>query len=476
MSQHELLIINQGIPLSAKDIDYLQRKGYWVNSSNDTESFKDILAPPNEPIIVVNCSEQEETTEFIQGICEQKSLIPFPVVVLAKNLMGLDSLLNKIFPLAIAVQQPADANKITEAVRFIERNYSSSILEHAAKNKLKESNFEEEEKELGANEVTDKIKHSNELFLAVKDCHLSQNNLGGTDLPQILSGRIFSKVSKDYKTSLPQDLVLEEACASLLLQVKSATRSALERVNIITMKILTPLNIETEVMELARAASILFAQSFAVSNRVFLTQDYSFRGAVVLRKEICSAIKDSALDLGGDLSNRDLSRVVANIAKIVGHESSGGDNQISVCASAVVAADLINRLCYQSLYWNASAAYRLLRRIRQGKIKHLHPAVCCIVLKLLAEALSGHINVRIMAPKKSQEEKESLEMSIRIHDETIVELPELMAGMKLSRPLLAEDGKAILAEDLVLDDDLIMRIWQLSAIKLIDKAVIKRVH
>ena len=50
-------------------------------------------------------------------------------------------------------------------------------------------------------------------------------------------------------------------------------------------------------------------------------------------------------------------------------------------------------------------------------------------------------------------------------NETKVAIESLQPGMKLTRPIFSFDGRKVLSGNLVLDHDLIWRIWQLSALR-----------
>jgi hypothetical protein len=57
-------------------------------------------------------------------------------------------------------------------------------------------------------------------------------------------------------------------------------------------------------------------------------------------------------------------------------------------------------------------------------------------------------------------------------NERRISMSELTPGMQLSRPIVAMDGKEILSSDIKLDEDLIWRLWQLSAIRPLNAPVI----
>jgi hypothetical protein len=118
-----------------------------------------------------------------------------------------------------------------------------------------------------------------------------------------------------------------------------------------------------------------------------------------------------------------------------------------------------------------------MRRIGSGKLRDLHPAVTCCLAKFLSEALAKS-NPAHLIRKDIRENVDLIEKARTNREqpvaanETKITLDQLLPGMKLSQPLFAFDGKQLLEEDLTLDQDLIWRIWQLSALRPINAPVI----
>ncbi len=326
MSQHDLLIIEHSEPLPMKEIDSLQRKGYSVTICKDFATLDQTLTNLNKPIVLLNCAAKLPSQPFLDRICAKKNLHSCPVMVLAVDVSGLESKLNKIFPLAVAIKKPAAPAKLLEAVRFLERNYRNSkpaqeveeqdtptveidpektlVLESGIAKPVVPAPIYVPEDFDGAppSNTAEKIQSASDLFAAIQDSRLLQSNIGGAVLPPMLSGRAI----EESAVEIPQRADLRGPTTEYLLSLKPSSRTTLERINILTLKLLAPLPLEAQMLDLAKAASVLYAQAFANTSRTLLTRDYSFKGAIVLRKDICSAIKDSALNAMQDFSDRDL--------------------------------------------------------------------------------------------------------------------------------------------------------------------------
>jgi hypothetical protein len=247
-------------------------------------------------------------------------------------------------------------------------------------------------------------------------------------------------------------------------------RAHIARCVYLTHRLLQPLNPTPETLQQALAAARVFAVSFARTDRSLLRQDYLAQRAIMVRKDLCSKIKDSAMKLAVEHQMPEIGKIVALMGKQIGHEEGVSDEPTSVVASALVAADLADRICFASNHWSPRAAYALLRRLKLGKLKELHPAIAAALLKLLSEAIAAHPSVTVLPkgafkdPTLRQRASEIREQTVGLH-ELKVPLSSLMPGMRLTRPVFTYDGKQILSEDLLLDQDLIWRIWQLAALR-----------
>ena len=104
--------------------------------------------------------------------------------------------------------------------------------------------------------------------------------------------------------------------------------------------------------------------------------------------------------------------------------------------------------------------------------------MCCTV-KFISEAVANK-PCAFLIPKHLRDDpglmaaaREAREGKINPHEQRIP-LSSLQPGMKLARPLVAFDGREILTGDLVLDQDLIWRIWQLAAMRPLNTPLVVR--
>ena len=478
MSKFEILIVYQSDPIDSKILEAIHRKGYKVSVYKNPEEIEDSLANIESPIILAYSSNDKAQANFFKHLSAFQFLKRFPVIAIAYNIAGLETELNTSFPLALTVKAPAENAKVIESIRFIERNYKTKAAESSPEEKIQQQSEESEESSILLStsfekaDIEDQISLAKDLFEKIKGLNFNKTNFGSDSIPRILSS---TAKTKALECVLPNNEQLAFFCSNFLRSLKSQTRSTIARVNNLSNLFLSPLELGEELMDLAKAAAILYSYSFAHQNRDLLQQDYAFKGGLLMRKQICSQIKDSALSLGSELANRDLNSIVASVARIIGHEEQSDNSQLAIIASAISMSDLINRKCFQMIYWNFRNAQRIVKAIRQGRFKLMHPSINCITLKFLSEALASQANLKLLGSQRLRENSD-LEGSIRISEETLVDIPELQPGMTLSRSLVTESGKPILEPDVTLDHDLIIRIWQLSGICPLEKVVVRRTY
>jgi hypothetical protein len=114
-----------------------------------------------------------------------------------------------------------------------------------------------------------------------------------------------------------------------------------------------------------------------------------------------------------------------------------------------------------------------MRKFKSGSCNDIHPLMLAVVMKYVSEALAASPPSFLLTKSVRENPALQAEAGEPIREgETKVPLDSLAPGMRLSRPLKAFDGRQILSEDLVLDEDLIFRIWQLAAVRPLNSAIV----
>jgi hypothetical protein len=115
--------------------------------------------------------------------------------------------------------------------------------------------------------------------------------------------------------------------------------------------------------------------------------------------------------------------------------------------------------------------------LQAGEFNRLHPSSLAIVLKFLGETIGGTYPNHLL-PRKIRSNKTLYAAYEANREQTVddgekkVALNALSPGMRLSRPLRSYDGNTLLSEDVILDQDMIARLWRLASIRILNTPVV----
>lgn len=487
---HDLLIVQRAESLTSRILATLQRKGFALRTVKTAEDACSTAPNLVQPILLIYCGDQVGCAEYCTEFTARPELHRFPLLVLGKDVDGLEPELCNYFGFATTLRVPFNINDLLRAVRFIAREYKFQTAEE--RKRVEPAPIEIPPTESPPARVTQVLEDEEDvllpsqshalyseattvtslLFQQLQSYKLFERSVGGGAYP-----RLSKEAHFDVNKILPSDQSLAKAVKDMTRDIGRWCTLHLYRCHFLVGKILEPLDFDPRFLQQAKSATLLFAYAFGRKNRSLLRAEYSGRGTLLLRKELCSLIKDSALQIATSLRQPETAELVATIGRLIGREEVVSDECRLVIASSVMASDLVDRICFQSGNWNPRAAYSLVRKIKSGRLRDFHPAVLCCLVKLLTEAVteappaylvSGSIRKNPELKAQAQETK-SQQVS---EDEAKVDISSLSPGMRLSRPLYAFDGRQILSEDLVLDEDLILRIWQLCALRPLNAPVV----
>lgn len=272
------------------------------------------------------------------------------------------------------------------------------------------------------------------------------------------------------RSYLPLDIATAKLVEQVCEQAGPWGGPHLHRVAFLSYKVLGALQVSTELREHAKLAAFFYALSFAGDRQELLRRDYLSHRSIAFKRELCSKIKDSAMRVAVDYEFPQVGKILGQLARLIGEEEAVEDQTMGLIASTIMAVDLTDRACCKGGVFDPRLAHSFLVKLRAGHAKNLHPLVIGCILKVIAEALSFS-GERLLVPKRIRKKADYQEriqaytqIEVRPGEEKI-RIENLAPGMRLTRPLLAIDGRQVLKEDLLLDQDLIFRIWQLSAIR-----------
>jgi hypothetical protein len=408
----------------------------------------------SNPIFFAQLAGDESTVkQRVSDIAQIKHLHPYPVIILGPKVQQFSSLLSHFFKHSLAIDTPFTPDNVLDAIKKIETLEHPDAINKNLQNKQEQSNF--------INFFTTIHKFSS----------IQQQNLGGS--LYILASAPENITDQKY---LPKNDEVLEALKILTSIANKHDIAHIHRTAFASNSIINALDPKPQKLEEARVAALLHAWSLLDDSR--LTRiDYSNPKISDVRKQISERIEKSAVKIAEELKLSGAASIVSTLARIVGDQVIKSDDENSLLASCIFAADLIDRTCWQSGSWDPGSAYRILIKCKVGTLGAIPPQIVSCVLKLMLEAVESTAPQRMLPRSVSTNQElltkaEEYTKSPLTDDEKRVFLSALAPGMKLKRPLEAFDGKILIPQDVVLDVDMIWRIWSLSAVRALNTPLV----
>lgn len=512
---HDVIILPSPEELPDQFREALRVKGYPSHHVEKIETIAQLLDKYASPVLLFNIGSAapQQVIEPLRQLLGSEVLHPYPLVVLGALSHDVQVEINKRFPLSTTVTPPHTLSDVVQALSLVGDAFSSGRLlprlrrgagepevappgappkksptdgqipppggatqqtERTEGQSVAPAAEEVEEIEPRApHQLYERYPSIPALtFDILRDLNLLEASVGGADYPSQSN-----RESVLDAPSLPQQQDLRELASKVCGEAGAWGELHLYRTAFIAERLAVAMQFSERQRELTKGAALLFAMAFRGPERDLLKKNYLRANASYLRKDLCSRVKDAAMKLAVELKLTDMGNAVAALARLIGREESAVDNDASQVASLVMASDLTDRICFQAGVWNPRQAHYFLRRLKSEPIPEIHPKVLACLIKFLSEAVQSRTQA-VLLPKKIRENPELVaaarairEMEVEEH-ELKVPIAKLTPGMRLSRPMLAFDGREILAPNLVLDQDLIWRIWQLSAIRPLNAPVV----
>lgn len=427
----------------------LRAKGYRSEiSTNLKEAVKKARALTKPILFVDGGATQDLGLLVVRELLLESEIKNYPIVLTADGISHLESEVRKALPAFSLVHAPAKTLSIITGIEAVEHiSHKLSFVRP---------------KEEGPSSIPSFV------FSEIERLGLSNLSLGGSLFAKVNSqgaeGRLIEPVSSRVKKVYRDKLE------------KSSPRwnARFQRINYITECLANSLRIDTEK---ALQLSSSYACSFITGPEEFLTKDYLGPRRQTFRTELCSRIKDSAMEVGFTLGDEELAQKISNFAKAVGREYSLNASELEL--GVVLAADIIDRVCTRRGHFNPRVTYDFLRRVRFGLLDWIPTPIVAVLLKFISESIAESAakllqNKKLKIDPMTRQKISEIIAEPLLHDEAQVGISDLTPGMMLAKPIHAFDGAQVLEGGLKLDEDLVMRIWQLSSIRpLIDPTVKK---
>ena len=191
--------------------------------------------------------------------------------------------------------------------------------------------------------------------------------------------------------------------------------------------------------------------------------------------EIASGFERTAEFLRVRIEDPMASETVRAIASFMRSDDAVIPSYVAEDAQVALLNEFTDRACWANGHWDPRGAHRVIKGLRSGVPFFIEGMVKEIVLQMLVDAIVARESLLAhplpsMKQEISQDELSDAERQVH-HARTVfreqpkqIELSALRPGMVLLRPIISKAGAIILPSNVKLDDDLILRLWQLSAL------------
>lgn len=441
----------------------LMKEGYSTEVCSSISEATAKAPHHRKPILLADCGEDEDLAiEFAKTLVAQKELASVPVFFIGSDAKSLERALQRFFSLVVSLNTPFLRGEGIEALSYICQHYPK-VEPLPAKRSADPLRELDELQPLETEEISLTDRDIRTLVFSQLS-QVQQDDFGGTRLKNRLTLEDLASMGL-----LPIETSLKQEIQTVYTQSSRWVREHMCRTAFICDAFHKALALPEELRSCCRDAALLFPTGFNKKSERLLQRNYLVSPESE-RTDLASKLKDSSLYLIGELNKPKVAKTITNMARYIGQEERPDDSLEALSASLLTAAELIDRICFEMGFWNPRAAYVLIRSATQGKLDFIHPLAAASMMKFLSEALV-HMPKTFLIRSIARDNPECMsraretEAYVPDKDEEKIALDNLEPGMELSQPIYSFDGRKILSGSVQLDQDLIWRLWRLSAIR-----------
>ena len=470
---NNLIIVQKSKALPDNLRTVLRTEGYLSHTAFNAKAVLQKIDELNLAYILIDCGEDAgEANAILRELLSEPEVPLFPVVLMSSaEDEPEDDLCSRYLSLT-TLSYPVFAHEVLDTLKELDTNLDLYIekLKKAAPERVP-ANIPPP---LEQDELTDPLvfpeDFSGAVFSKFDEFELHGKPLGGALFCQQVTYDLLEVRHLTPKHNAHKE-VLEDVIASV---PKRVHRDIFSRV-LIGGQTSSVLPVSEELLEVGLLALYALPAGFSEQISAFSVNYLNPRYETV-REDVARL-----MNLSADFASTSLPETTASLIREMSGLIAGGkkakDTEESLVASTLVAADLADRACRQNGAWHPRLTYVFLSKLFRGEFKHLHPTSIAIVLKFLGETISNATPLHLM-PKNLRGNSKYLNDHLNARKITVEDgeqklpIARLAPGMRLSRPVICYDGVMLLPEDVVLDEDIILRLWRLSSVKILNTPVV----
>ncbi|NLF24167.1 MAG: hypothetical protein GX589_00715 [Deltaproteobacteria bacterium] len=478
-----ILILQRSKSLPANLRETLRLQGYSATTVFDVPAALKAMQELKRALFLVDCGESRQVaSQTIKHLVDTPDICDYPCIVITPTPSAFKEAFDRYFMLVKPLDSPCSITLFIETLHEIEGLLPEYCkrLEKIAPHKLMASFPSQSEPQPQETEPALSPALMHPAYTSEKSIPELLFSILQQAQNLNLKGRLYNNDISERELiesgCFPDDQKVREVVRHLCLDMPQGDRKHLYRTAFILGQTTRPLNFAPELREQCAGAAFLFTHAFGPGKTDLLRANYISSINRQIRQEMALTIKESAHNTKA-LGFSEISALIHKMALLLEHSTPLEDDAQTVAASSLMAADLMDRICYYGGHWNPRASYLLLTKIRSGALKQIHPNVLPYLIKFLVESIGSRKPACLLSKRLR------LDPMLRVaaaqarkirpgRHEKRVEISALEPGMRLTKPLLSFDGSVLLSSDLTLDSDLIWRVWQLASIQIINTHLI----
>ncbi len=325
-----------------------------------------------------------------------------------------------------------------------------------------------------------------------------KKNPDPTNLTNSYGGEAFSLATKaeDFADPLlfPTTGIDQAKLTSTLEELSTSDRWVgvhARRVAFVASAIANSLGFSRERDEAIRTAALLFSLSWKDGSLGSMRLDMFRDQPEEAIKALGDGMKRSGALVRRSFGQERAARLLEIGAAVLQRQTPVGAADLVRDAQCVLLVELADRSCWNSGFWYPFGAYRTIRYLRSEHTMFTDRPLAAAMSRVLGESVTSHVTVgnafvssidddlAVPTRKESAREagREASQLAMRNGRETrilTVQITDLLPGMRLAQPLKALDGRLILDAQIRIDEEIVLQLWQLAAVRaLTDRVAIE---
>lgn len=464
------IIILTGYSLNPGRVASMARRRGFVTRFLQFPKTQPDLSAYYRPILLIEIDgSADDVRRRITDLAGINPLHSYPLLVIGKDAGKFRDFVRNSFPSSASISSPINDTEFLSALQEIEARSSAGTQRTPTPVAKSASDARPLTPSRGDQERQPQrhILHSDSHFSLLRTRKLGGGELAKASRPTDLRGQSY----------LPEHPHLLEELRKAADRASTLSAAHVHRVSFTSSTILATFNLPNSVIQDSReAATILGITNMSLSPRL-QRADLLLPDSLSAREALSGGLRERGIPLLQELGISSAIPILEAVAAILVKGEMQFNNDISLAANTLVAAEHLNRACWNIGAWNQHGAYRSFTRLMDGSFPIKRHEITHSLIKLLIETAEGNIPRKLVALELATNPAlialaavpHSLEL---LPGEERVALSQLQPGMTLAHPLITFDGRTLADTGVLLDDDMIWRIWSLAVIHPINTPLI----